>query len=274
MKRTVRNSILITVGVGVLVVLGFGYSALGIPALHPIDENNAPKFVQHDFIDLAAITSISKFRSGEGHDFSDKVETCRSMKHYFTPQRTVADEVTLANDTTTYQGNVVPPPPNPATAISIYSPVDGRITQLSSEQFPVGKQVYIRPDKEQAYTFRIFHVTPADGIHVGSHVTAGEKIGEISRLSDTDISVELATLRGTQLLSYFQVMPDSIFAAYQARGATSRNDFVISKEYRDSHPLQCNGESFVQQGSSPTDDFHLSGWVDVQSQQGGPGKKR
>jgi|GEM_PF-4527273 len=39
------------------------------------------------------------------------------------------------------------------------------------------------------------------------------------------------------LISYFDIMPDLLFTAYQARGVSSRNDLIISKEYRDANPV-------------------------------------
>jgi hypothetical protein len=48
-----------------------------------IAANGIPKFVGRDFTQLSKIDKISKFRSGEGHDYSDGSETCRSMKHYY-----------------------------------------------------------------------------------------------------------------------------------------------------------------------------------------------
>ncbi|MFQ5356513.1 MAG: hypothetical protein ACE5DY_08545, partial [Mariprofundaceae bacterium] len=46
----------------------------------------APQFVSTDFVALTNdINDISMFRSASGHDYSDSFETCRSMKHYFSP---------------------------------------------------------------------------------------------------------------------------------------------------------------------------------------------
>ena len=48
-----------------------------------VDRDGVPKFITHTYIDLSYIREISRFRSGEGHSYTDAVETCRSMKHYF-----------------------------------------------------------------------------------------------------------------------------------------------------------------------------------------------
>lgn len=44
-------------------------------------------------------------------------------------------------------------------------------------------------------------------------------------------------------VSYFDVMPDALFAAYQARGLQTRSDVIVSKAERDAHPFNCKGDS-------------------------------
>jgi len=225
-----------------------------------VDVNNPPKFVQADFIDLSKIYSISKFRSGEGHDFSGNGETCRSMKHYFTPQVDVTIKPEKAED-----GRSIPPKPDGVHDIDIFSPVDGKITDITSERLPVGEQIYIEPTNAADFTIRLFHIYKIDGLKKGMTVKAGQKIGVISGYSATDISVEGGRY---QFVSYFQVMPEDIFSAYQKRGATSRDDFIISKAYRDTHPIPCNQDDKGDQAfyypegyDHEADDFYLSGYI-------------
>lgn len=225
-----------------------------------VDVNNPPKFIQADFIDLSKIYSISKFRSGEGHDFSGNGETCRSMKHYFTPQIDVTIKPTKAAD-----GRSIPPQPDGKTDIDIFSPVDGKITDIQAERLPVGEQIYIEPTNAKDFTIRLFHVYKIDGIKKGVSVKAGQKIGVISKDSSTDISVEGGRY---QFVSYFQVMPDDLFANYQKRGVNSRDDLIISKAYRDAHPIPCNQDDkgdqafYYPDGYDHTaDDVYLSGYV-------------
>ena len=52
---------------------------------YDIDAKGIPQFAGVDYIELAKISRISKFRSGIGHDYSDDFEQCRSMKHYYMP---------------------------------------------------------------------------------------------------------------------------------------------------------------------------------------------
>lgn len=252
--------------VGVLVVLGalgaayFGFireqTGFGVV----VDVNNPPKFIQADFIDLSKIYSISKYRSGEGHDFSGNGETCRSMKHYFTPQIDVTIKPEKAAD-----GRSIPPRPDGVHDIDIFSPVDGKITDIASERMPIGEQIYIEPASAKDFTVRLFHIYKLDGIQKGATVKAGQKIGVISGYSATDISVEGG--KG-QYVSYFQVMPDSLFASYQKRGLNTRDDAIISRAYRDAHPIPCNqddkGDQAFYYPSSydhDADSVYLSGYI-------------
>ncbi len=64
----------------------------------------------------------------------------------------------------------------------------------------------------------------------------------------SDIAIGFSQQNKWKLLSYFDVMSDSVFQRYVARGITSRNDCIISKETRDSDPLNCSGENFATSG--------------------------
>ncbi len=219
----------------IILALGAAFYLIHVKPPLSIDEGSLPKFVKADFIDLNRVHRISKFRSGYGHDYSEPGEPCRSMKHYFQPRS--QDPI----DPATYT------PKQPY--INIYSPVDGNIASIQEEGFKVGKQIHISPDGFPAYTIRLFHVYPKAGLKWGSKVSAGEMIGTIGATQGTDISVEIQTLKGTRLASYFEVMPDSIFETYKKLGVKSRSDLIISKEYRDSHSLGCYGEKFTVMGS-------------------------
>lgn len=225
-----------------------------------VDVTNPPKFIQADFIDLSKIYSISKFRSAEGHDFSGNGETCRSMKHYFAPQIDPSVQMQKAAD-----GRSIPPQPDGVHDIEIFSPVDGVITDITSERLPVGEQIYIQPKNAKEYTIRLFHVYKSSGISKGTELKAGQKLGVISGYSTTDISVEGGR---EQYVSYFQVMPDDLFANYQKRGVGSRDDLIISRAYRDANPIPCNQDKrgdqsfYYPQGyDHEADQFRLSGYI-------------
>lgn len=232
-----------------LVVVGLGLMAYQRLSVKPVDTSNLPRFIQADWIDLSRIGSISKFRSGSGHDFSGNGETCRSMKHYFNVIRTETDQKLVDQ----YQG--FSPPFSLEGAIPIFSPVDGKITAVEEENSQMGQQVYIQPQSYRDYTVRLFHIFLLDGYAKGRTVKAGEKIGHIGRIQNTDIAVNLGGLGGRRFVSYFQVMPDAVFAKYQALGIKSREELIITKEYRDAHPLACNGEQFSQNYDSESDQF-------------------
>lgn len=227
-----------------------------------VDIDHPPQFIQADFVDLSKIYSISKFRSAAGHDFSDGNETCRSMKHYFTPQRTVE------GNTLVDRNGGIPPKPDSTHDIDIFSPVDGEIVNITAERTPIGEQIYIATEQPKGFIVRVFHVFKLAGIKTGVKVKAGQKIGVISTYSETDIAVQTDAFQ-YHLLSYFSVMPDRIFAKYQARGAKSRDDFIISKVYRDAHPVPCNQDDKSNQAfyypagyDHSQDVFHLSGYVE------------
>ena len=210
-----------------------------------VDENNLPKFVQADFVNLSKIRRISKFRSGAGHDYSDMYESCRSMKHYFDPTVSV----------TNFQN---PTPGHPGKPfIDVYSPVDGVITSMYAEQFPIGEQIQIVPDSNKAYTVILFHVYPDAEIKVGSRLKAGQNIGYIGMDQQMDIAIKVMTIRGPKNISYFDVLPDSIFQNYIKRGIASRSELIITKGQRDANPLICNGQMFS------SNQYNAEDWVEL-----------
>lgn len=259
LKWAIVIVVIITVVVGLLLLFG-GQRQIGPFSSNDSsnsDSNSLPQFIQADFIDLDKITYISKFRSGSGHDFSGNGEKCRSMKHYFNTQDTREKMDAFS------QNNGIPPAPDGNGDISIYSPVDGKIISVKKEQMPIGVQIYIRPKLNSEFTIRLFHIYLNDDIKKGSAVKAGQKIGVISKNQNTDIAISKGSPFGQNFISYFDVMPDSIFKGYQDRGVKSRSDFIISKKERDAKPLACNGEQFAKnrdQEASSDDFVFLSGY--------------
>lgn len=253
----------------VLIGLGVVFYFLFRPQLKDIDPNNPPKFIEADFIDLSKVTTVSKFRSNQGHDFSDSYETCRSMKHYYGSQPPKEIMEAFSKNGKDAKVTMFQKEPDPVSSIDIYSPVNGKIISMSEETTPIGKQIHIVPDNAPGFVVRLFHVFPDENIKALSKVKAGQHIGLIHRYQSTDISVQYQYLNKLRFVSYFSVMTDEVLAKYIARGAISRDDFIVSKDYRDSHPLQCQEKSddFVanQPGlneESTINEFHLSGWVE------------
>lgn len=227
-----------------VIFVGLGVIAAGFlvvfwqfrhPAFQTYSEDNLPQFIQAEFIDLDRVNGISKFRSGAGHDYSyGSDETCRSMKHYFSPLVLGGRGIEAFMQ-----------PPDLATATEIYSPVDGKIVSISGEQMPIGKQIHIRPDNHPDFVIRLFHVYPVGEMKMGTHLSAGQLVGHLHADQGTDISVEVNQLFGSQYFSYFSVMPDEIFTNYQSRGIERREDVVLTRAQRDAEPLTCNGEQFA-----------------------------
>lgn len=202
----------------------------GDSGTYDVDANGIPKFVGIDYIELDNIYSISKFRSGIGHDYSDDFESCRSMKHYFRPKGSVDWSI-----------------------VQIFSPINGTVSRIDDGW--AGAQVRIQSEEYPAFFFIIFHVNLTNSLNVGEPVAAGQQLGtHIGSQTMSDIAVGVSTPGGWKLISYFNVMTDIIFENYQARGINSRNDAIISKEARDADPLTCDGEEF-------TDNGNLENWV-------------
>jgi len=199
--------------------------------------NMLPQFIASQCIELNKIQKISKFRSGEGHDYSDDFESCRSMKHYFLPK----------NDL-------------PYQTVKIISPVNGTITGTTEEWEETdlwkGTAIGIKPENHEAFHLVLFHINLSKPLRVGDKVLAGQELGLSEKISGTvsDFAVGVLTPGGHKLVSYFEVMTDSLFSDYQGRGMTSRNDAIITREERDADPLTCIGETFVDTGN-------LENWV-------------
>jgi hypothetical protein len=210
---------------------------------HACDPVTPPRFVSTDFTELAKIEEISLFRSSAGHDYSDACESCRSMKHYFAPYAAFLENGVVA----------------------VRSPVDGTVVEVSPEGHGASiglenKQVRIRSAAHPRYTFILFHVDVASAaVTPGAYVLAGQLIGHARLVypdlmevaHDFDIAVRYHSLFGDRYVSWFDVMTDSLFLAYQARGVGSRSDLILTADQRDADPLTCMGETFTSTGMLP-----------------------
>jgi len=187
------------------------------PDIWDIDSQGIPEFVSTNYIELDKIYRISKFRSSVGHDYSDAFESCRSMKHYFEPK----PEVNWAS-------------------ITIHSPIGGEITRVEEEW--AGTKLEIQSEQYLAFRFQIFHIKTTRTFTVGEHVSEGDLLGTHigpETMSDISVIVNDPTRQG-RMVSWFETITDDLFTQYIQRGATSRDDFIISKELRDANPIDCN----------------------------------
>lgn len=202
---------------------------------YDLEADGIPLFISADCIDLPKMERVSKFRSGEGLDYSDDFENCRSMKHSFG----------------------LKPGVDPLTA-RMYSPVNGRVIGTLEDWEGTalwkGTTVGIRPDGWPAFWIILFHLNADPPLDVGDRVFAGQPLGKSEKPDGgTTVIVWVHTPEGDKLLSYFLVITDTMFSAYTARGMLSRYDAVISKTARDADPLTCDGEEIVDRG-------HLAHW--------------
>lgn len=230
-----------------------------------INSDNPPKFIQADFVELDKVFMVSKFRSGMGHDFSvGSGETCRSMKHYFTSiDANQPDYKTLGGgDKTKF------PMPTMDKDVKIFSPVDGTLKSTNFDDVAYDHELQVTPDAYPGVTIRLMHVQNAPGITEGK-VKAGQLIGLVLANQSFDLAIESqgSGKNKTGFISYFAALPDEIFAKYQARGVASRDDLIITKEFRDAHPFSCHDKEVFDENygaNNPAENVvYLSGYKEV-----------
>ncbi len=184
-----------------------------------------PQIIRAHYIDPTRMARISKFRSGVGADYSDDFERCRNMKHSFQPR---AD----------YDWS----------ALEIIAPLHGTVKEIT----PEASAATIRIQSQQYPDFEviIFHVRPRETVAVGKTVRAGENIGlHAGPGVDSEIGLGVHTTKGRKLVSYFDVLPDSLLATFALCQVYCRVDFIISKEERDADPLTCENGRFTSEGT-------------------------
>jgi hypothetical protein len=128
------------------------------------------------------------------------------------------------------------------TSVDIYAPATGTIAGLRPDG-AAGYQIRIRPRDVPAFDVALFHVDIDSGLIKGKWIRAGEHLGRhASSFTMSDIAVSSGGKEEGTLISYFEVMTDDVFALYQARGVSSPQDAIITKEERDADPVPCTGE--------------------------------
>ena len=224
------------------------YGTLGDCATLDLDLQSVPQLVSTDFTNVADyIEDISLFRSASGHDYSDTFESCRSMKHYFSP---VLEE-RLNNN------------------VPIFAPFAGTIVELFTEEEDfiddgvTNQHAVIRSEADPAVLAVLFHVDLLSNDFIaGSLVTSGQQLGYARMISggsvhhDFDIAIHVYTTMGVRYLSYFELLETDVFSNYSSF-SLDRSDFIISEATRDADPLACDGETFTSSGSLPSWFFGL-----------------
>lgn len=204
-----------------------------------INKEKVPQFIQAHFVDVDKLIMVSKYRSGIGHDASSDGEDCRSMRHYHGFNHPEVDD----------------PKEKEKFRYNTYSPVDGHIMSISGDE---SQQINIRPDNKDVsdIEIRIDNVLADPNLKYFSKVKAGQKIGE--SVGTAEITISYNWLSGVKSFSYYKLLPDNLFADYQkaAGRLITRDDFIITKEYRDAHPLQCEdswGQWFIPSAETDSD---------------------
>ncbi len=207
------------VTIGAITIAGLAMAAL-VPyvIVGNLGDQEHPKFIVSDFVQMSKISNVSRFRSHAGHEYVDSYEGGeRSMKHYFTPA-------------TPYK--------NSSSSIEIYAPADVFVANIAWEGHEMvpgqirGFHVDLVPVRAPTYKITIFHVNVTGSLIVGTLVRAGQLLGyaDTRYASDFDIAIDLLLPLGpSRHVSYFAVMDDEAFGAYQDRGVTSRTDMIISR---------------------------------------------
>ena len=183
--------------------------------------------IEADFVNPGQFARISKFRSCVGHGYPD--EGGSSEKHYFEPDLAQYGDT---NDT-----------------ITVYAPFAGTVTKVEPEQHLLpkygnearGRQVHIKSGANSRYTAILFHVNQSSFIVAGAEVAAGQLIGyadcrypaDSENYSNFDIAIKHAS---GNYYSYFEMLPDDIFSAYQARTIQDREQLIFTKEEREAAP--------------------------------------
>ncbi len=257
--QTLAHPLVLIYVIGCTALPGFSQDA----TLHP-------ELVTAHVTNLDMIFELSKFRSGAGHDFTYMRESLTaetqavidsidnffatvqsepesSMKHYYSP---------YAHHKQDHGDN---------TTIPVYAPFPGMITRVTEEireadSSIVNKRVEITASENTNYTAVLFHLNldntypqifndyptisgiwthqQDDTSYSTRTVEAGDLLGYADmRLSnDFDVAVLFNDTSDDQWISLFELMPDSLFFDYEARGA-QRMDTIISKEYRQNNPV-------------------------------------
>ena len=264
-------------------------TAIAVIAVVLLSTSTAAQVVDHFYLDPRNVTEISKYRSCAGHHYgydemliglglyeveTDPTETNRSMKHYFSPLQSFRDN----------GSNIT---------LELHAPFDGtiyRVTAEGHESGYVNKQVWIQ-SKTSPDTFAIlFHVNLLDVFpdywndypaefwqYHGADDTDYERLtvysGEVIGYADlrgtiSDIAI-LKKVSSTEYhyLSYFDeaVMTEPVFALHQQRGLDSRDDVIVSREFRNANPLpaDCWGgrreEDWVRLTRAGKDDDGVAG---------------
>ncbi len=184
--------------------------------------------IKANLCDVSVVANVSIFRSCAGHPYplqgygSGGQVSTSSEKHYIRLQDQYFDD--------------------PVINVSLYAIWDGTIESITKDVDPaIGYEIIL---SSAGWTAIYMHVMNMSGLYVGQQVAAGEQIGYcdapypgLSPYTSFDICIHHHAPYSAPGYSYFEKMPDSVFAPWQARGAT-RAALVIAADYRSQNPCQ------------------------------------
>jgi len=164
-----------------------------------------------------------------------------SSKHYFVPLPALAyldDGVPLHSPVTGYVWRIAEERPRGRGDMSA-----GNVAEES------GRQVHIRLAGNDSINVVLYHVTLDEGITEGSTVAAGQRLGYANVKGNSfDIAIEQWTGNEAAYLSYFELMPDSLFADYRRLGLSSRDELVITELERIENPIEFGSPEAGEEG--------------------------
>lgn len=228
--------------------------AVGVLLLFVASQKASPPQIVANFTELEKIEKISKYRSCAGHTTvpQDEREMKRSMKHYFS-----VNSGYLGPDT-----------------VRIFSPYDGFVASvredlaegLEGEIWIVPDDIFVILPPVGRWAFSVQHINIRAGLKRGSKVKAGELIGYAAVAGGNRNTFDVVYAKGamfpkridnwngpfTDLDSIFNQMPEEVWAQYQGKGITSKDELIISKEKRDQTPCEYKDEGpyFLNQDDS------------------------
>lgn len=213
-------------------------------------EYTPEQFINQDYIDLSKINTISRFRSGEGHDYTMGYETCRSMKHYY---EFIEGEGKASN-------------------IAMYAPFSGTILGMDAidtetpDDHTKNRSLYIQSTDYPHVVFKLHHMDILDSeLQIGSMVTKGQQLGYTAEFHNgsatvsSDISVRVYTDTGVRLYSVFEFMTPELLANYTDRGIGNIENMILTEEQADAAAYTCEDQEFTHpQGSTLPDRIKLN----------------
>ena len=227
---------------------------------------------------------MSRLRSRMGHDYTDSFNTCSSMKHYFntadhpdlsTPLYSPVDGVHLwrVKGSGDQEGIWLEQVESNAEKIEFLDeklyirPDDAPNVWIKFHHVsPIAEIVETLPVTADREVVMGAVNAPQPGFRVSAGQLIAHGLGEISvehhlsgsgRPSPCTSGVtrdQYGKLGSSgpcgdvvRFHSIFSLMTDEVFSLYEARGAKSRNNFIISAQERAERPLQCEGEFFANE---------------------------